>query len=43
MKKLINAPERVVEDMLRGMGLAHGGPDPDHPREPTSSCAPTPR
>jgi dihydroxyacetone kinase-like protein len=23
MKKLINAPERVVEDMLRGMGLAH--------------------
>ena len=25
MKKLINAPERVVEDMLRGMELAHGG------------------
>src|ERR671921_2623179 len=25
MKKVINAPERVVEDMLRGMGLAHGG------------------
>ena len=23
MKKLINAPERVVEEMLRGMGLAH--------------------
>jgi phosphoenolpyruvate---glycerone phosphotransferase subunit DhaK len=23
MKKLINAPDRVVEDMLRGMGLAH--------------------
>ncbi len=25
MKKLINAPERVVEEMLRGMELAHGG------------------
>jgi dihydroxyacetone kinase-like protein len=25
MKKLINAPERVVEEMLRGMGLAHPG------------------
>src|ERR687891_481982 len=25
MKKVINAPERVVEDMLRGMELAHGG------------------
>src|SRR5215208_6956013 len=25
MKKIINAPERVVEDMLRGMELAHGG------------------
>ncbi|HEV2094053.1 MAG TPA: dihydroxyacetone kinase subunit DhaK [Rubrobacter sp.] len=24
MKKLINAPERVVEEMLRGMELAHG-------------------
>jgi dihydroxyacetone kinase-like protein len=23
MKKVINAPERVVDDMLRGMGLAH--------------------
>ncbi len=23
MKKLINAPERVVDEMLRGMGLAH--------------------
>ena len=23
MKKVINAPERVVEEMLRGMGLAH--------------------
>jgi phosphoenolpyruvate---glycerone phosphotransferase subunit DhaK len=23
LKKLINAPERVVEEMLRGMGLAH--------------------
>src|ERR687884_348570 len=23
MKKLINVPERVVEEMLRGMGLAH--------------------
>ena len=26
MKKIINSPERVVEDMLRGMELAHGGP-----------------
>ena len=26
MKKVINAPERVVEEMLRGMELAHGGP-----------------
>ncbi|QIN82575.1 dihydroxyacetone kinase subunit DhaK [Rubrobacter tropicus] len=25
MKKLINAPERVVGEMLRGMELAHGG------------------
>src|SRR5215203_1226597 len=25
MKKVINAPERVVEDMLRGMELAHSG------------------
>ena len=25
MKKVINAPERVVEDMLRGMERAHGG------------------
>ena len=25
MKKIINAPERVVDDMLRGMGLAHAG------------------
>ncbi len=25
MKKLINAPEAVVEEMLRGMELAHGG------------------
>lgn len=25
MKKLINAPENVVADMLRGMELAHGG------------------
>jgi dihydroxyacetone kinase-like protein len=25
MKKLINAPERVVEEMLRGIGLAHTG------------------
>jgi dihydroxyacetone kinase-like protein len=25
MKKLINAPERVVDEMLRGMELAHGG------------------
>jgi dihydroxyacetone kinase-like protein len=25
MKKLINAPEGVVEEMLRGMELAHGG------------------
>ena len=25
MKKLINEPARVVEDMLRGMELAHGG------------------
>jgi phosphoenolpyruvate---glycerone phosphotransferase subunit DhaK len=25
MKKVINAPERVVEDMLRGMEQAHGG------------------
>ena len=25
MKKVINAPERVVEDMLRGMELAHAG------------------
>jgi phosphoenolpyruvate---glycerone phosphotransferase subunit DhaK len=25
MKKLINAPDRVVEEMLRGMELAHGG------------------
>src|ERR671938_1143819 len=25
MKKVINAPERIVEDMLRGMELAHGG------------------
>ena len=25
MKKLINQPERVVEEMLRGMELAHGG------------------
>jgi dihydroxyacetone kinase-like protein len=25
MKKVVNAPERVVEDMLRGMELAHGG------------------
>ena len=25
MKKVIDAPERVVEDMLRGMELAHGG------------------
>jgi len=25
MKKLTNAPERVVEEMLRGMELAHGG------------------
>ena len=25
MKKVVNAPERVVEDMLRGMGLAHPG------------------
>src|SRR3712207_1292358 len=24
MKKVINVPERVVEDMLRGMELAHG-------------------
>ena len=23
MKKVINAPERVVDEMLRGMGLAH--------------------
>ena len=23
MKKIINAPERVVDDMLRGMGKAH--------------------
>ena len=27
MKKILNAPERAVEDMLRGMELAHGGPD----------------
>ena len=25
MKKLINAPENVVAEMLRGMELAHGG------------------
>src|SRR5918997_2027602 len=25
MKKFINAPERVVDEMLRGMGLAHPG------------------
>ncbi|HEY0128682.1 MAG TPA: dihydroxyacetone kinase subunit DhaK, partial [Rubrobacteraceae bacterium] len=25
MKKVINAPERVVEEMLRGMELAHSG------------------
>jgi len=25
MKKVINAPDRVVEEMLRGMDLAHGG------------------
>src|SRR5918997_647424 len=25
MKKVINAPERVVDEMLRGMGLAHPG------------------
>ena len=25
MKKVINAPENVVADMLRGMELAHGG------------------
>ena len=25
MKKVVNAPERVVEEMLRGMGLAHPG------------------
>jgi dihydroxyacetone kinase-like protein len=25
MKKILNAPERAVEDMLRGMELAHGG------------------
>ncbi|MEJ7820481.1 MAG: dihydroxyacetone kinase subunit DhaK, partial [Rubrobacteraceae bacterium] len=25
MKKLINAPEKVVEEMLRGMEQAHGG------------------
>ena len=25
MKKVINAPERVVEEMLRGMELAHPG------------------
>src|ERR671916_1217271 len=25
MKKVINVPERVVEDMLRGMERAHGG------------------
>ena len=24
MKKIVNSPERVVEDMLRGMELAHG-------------------
>jgi len=27
MKKVINAPESVVEEMLRGMEAAHGGPD----------------
>ncbi len=27
MKKVINAPDRVVEEMLRGMDLAHGGPN----------------
>ncbi len=27
MKKVINAPESIVEEMLRGMEAAHGGPD----------------